>query len=263
MPTAGFGFPGATERSLCYTVRVTATKKQLAQWADLKNRRDRDETGLFLAEGQKVVREARSAGWAIEALLTSREPEDPEAYLLTPEQLQRVSGFRTPPDVVAVVRRPLSFETPHWVPGTLALVLDGVQDPGNLGTLIRTAAWFGFAGVFYTPDSADPFGPKAVQASMGALFHVKTASIDDAWFDALPAQTPVIGTFLEGEALFGASLPASGLVVMGSEGRGIGPTVAQRVTRRVTIPRSGPGAESLNVAAAAAILLAEFRRGPR
>jgi len=241
---------------------VTATKKQLARWADLKNRRDRDETGLFLAEGRKVVDEARAAGWTIEAVLAADGPED-EVYRLTADQRQRVSGFRTAPDVLAVVRRPLSLEAPRWQPGSLALLLDGVQDPGNVGTLIRTAAWFGFGAVFLTPDSADPFGPKAVQASMGALFHVKTGVVDDPWLDGLPTGTPLLGALLEGEPLFGASLPAAGLVVLGNEGHGIRPALEARLTRRLTIPRRGTGAESLNVASAAAVFLAEFGRSPR
>lgn len=242
---------------------VTATKKQLARWADLKNRRDRDETGLFLAEGRKIVQEARNAGWHIEALLTRGLAADTEAYELTAEQMDRVSGLRTPADVLAVVRKPLTLAAPRWEPGTLALILDGLQDPGNVGTLIRTAAWFGFSAVFSTPETADPFGPKAVQASMGALFHVKTAVIGPDWLDELPAATPILGAFLEGEPLFGASLPPAGLVVLGNEGHGIGPDLAARTTRRLTIPRSGTGAESLNVAAAAAVFLAEFRRGGR
>lgn len=238
------------------------TKKQLARWADLKNRRDREESGLFLAEGPKVVAEVRAAGWTIEALLERASDQDPgdDAYQLTAEQLERVSGFRTAPEVVAVVRRPLTLEGPRWAPGTLALVLDGVQDPGNVGTLVRTAAWFGFTAVFHTHDTADPFGPKAVQASMGALFHIKTGLIDPPWWQTLPPDTPVLGTFLEGEPLFGAPLPTSGLVVFGSEGRGIGAEVEARITRRFTIPRIGEGAESLNVAAAAAVVMAEFRR---
>lgn len=242
---------------------MTATKKQLARWADLKNRRDRDASGLFLAEGHKVVAEARAAGWVIEALLAREGSEEAEdGYGLSSDQLQRVSGFRAAPEVLAVVRKPLSFTTPQWEPGTLALVLDGLQDPGNVGTLIRTAAWFGFAAVFHTPDTTDPFGPKAVQASMGALFHLKTAVVDEPWLRALPPETPVLGTFLEGEPVFGAPLPTEGLLVLGNEGHGIGPTLASRVTRRLTIPRFGPGAESLNVATAAAILMSEFRRGP-
>jgi len=243
---------------------VIATKKQLSRWADLKNRRDRDETGFFLAEGRKLVDEVLAAGWAVEALLVS--PGDPDAdaenrYELTPEQMTRVSGFRTASEVIAVVRKPLSFQNPLWKPGTLALVLDGLQDPGNVGTLVRTAAWFGFDAVYHTAETADPFGPKAVQASMGALFRVPTAVVDQAWFDALPSTCPVLGTYLEGEPLFQAPLPSEGLLVLGNEGHGIGPTLSSRVTRRLTIPRFGGGAESLNVAAAAAVLMAEFRRG--
>lgn len=243
------------------------TKKQLARWADLKNRRDREESGLFLAEGPKVVAEVQAAGWTVEALLvrtdSSQALADQETYLLTADQLERVSGFRTAPEVVAVVRRPLTLEGPRWTPGTLALVLDGVQDPGNVGTLVRTAAWFGFSAVFHTAETADPFGPKAVQASMGALFHVKTWLIQAPWWDELPPGTAVMGTFLDGEPVFGADLPREGLVVFGSEGRGIGADVEPRVTRRLTIPRTGAGAESLNVATAAAVVMAEFRRGHR
>lgn len=240
---------------------MTTTKKQLSRWADLKNRRDREETGLFLAEGRKLVDEVRTAGWVIEALLAVEgSPEAEEGYGLTPDQMERISGFRTPSDVVAVVRKPLSLSTARWTPGTLALVLDGLQDPGNVGTLIRTAAWFGFDAVFYTPDTADPFGPKAVQASMGALFRLRTAVVDGPWFDNLP-DCPLMGTFLEGEPLFGAPLPDQGLLILGNEGHGIGSSLASKVTRRLTIPRFGSGPESLNVAAAAAVLMAEFRRG--
>jgi len=245
---------------------MTVTKKQLARWADLKNRKDRDETGLFLAEGRKLVDEARAAGWRFEAVLAdeaSLEAETEDGYGLTPEQMARVSGFRTAPEVMAVVRKPMSFNRPRWEPGTLALVLDGLQDPGNVGTLVRTAAWFGFQAVFHTADTADPYGPKAVQASMGALFRVKTAEVDDAWFEGLPEHTPILGTFLEGESVFGAELPPAGLLVLGNEGHGIRSELAGRVTRRLTVPGFGEGAESLNVAAAAAVLMAEFRRGGR
>lgn len=240
---------------------MTATKKQLAQWAALKNRKDRDDTGLFLAEGRKLVAEVDAAAWAVEALLAAEDtPEAAQAYSLSREQMLRVSGFRSAPDLIAVVRKPLSLEQPRWVPDTLALVLDGLQDPGNVGTLVRTAAWFDCAAVFYTADTADPFSPKAVQASMGALFRMKTGVVDARWFAELPPETPVIGAFLDGETVFGAKLPGGALLVVGNEGHGIGELEA-RVTRRLTVPRFQPHSESLNVAAAAAILLAEFRRG--
>lgn len=237
---------------------MTATKKQLHQWADLKNRKTRDETGLFLAEGRKIVDEVSRSGWAIEALLSTGGDE---GYLLTQEQMERVSGFRTPPEVLAVVRKPLSLSRPSWKPGTWALVLDGLQDPGNVGTLVRTAAWFGVDTVFHTADCADPFGPKAIQASMGSFLRVQTALIDESWFDQLPPDCPILGTFLEGESVLGAALPPGGLLVLGNEGHGIG-SLASRIQRRMTIPRFGAGAESLNVTAAAAIFLAEIRRNP-
>lgn len=240
---------------------LTPTKRQLSAWADLKNRSTRDETGLFLAEGKKVVAEVQRADWEIEALLVREDLDAPEgSYQLGPEQMERVSGFRTPPDTLAVVRKPLSLAQPQWKPGTLALVLDGLQDPGNVGTLIRTAAWFGFEAVFASPDTADPFGPKAVQASMGALFHVRTGIIDDAWLADLAGRAPRMGTFLDGESLYEAKLPREGLIVLGNEGHGIRPAWSHQLDVRLTIPRFGPGAESLNVATAAAILMAEFRR---
>lgn len=241
---------------------MTATKKQLGRWADLKNRRERDETGLFLAEGRKLVEEVLAAGWGVEALLAGPGCEvSSEGYELTADQMSRVSGFRTASEVIAVVRRPLSLQAPLWKPGTLALVLDGLQDPGNVGTLVRTAAWFGFEAVFHTAETADPFGPKAVQASMGAILRVRTAVIDQAWLESLPPHCPVLGTYLDGENLFLAKLPPEGLLVLGNEGHGIGPVLSSRVTQRLTVPRFGAGAESLNVASAAAVLMAEFCRG--
>ena len=244
---------------------MTATRKQLARWADLRNRKDREESGLFLAEGRKLVDEVLAAGWTVEALLTVQEgleDDQDDSYQVTREQMERVSGFRTAADVMAVVRKPLSLNSPRWTPGTLALILDGLQDPGNVGTLLRTAAWFGFS-VFYTPDTADPFGPKAVQASMGALFQIKTGLADEAWWKELPAQVPIFGSFRTGESVFGADLPGEGLLVLGNEGHGIREPLEQRVTRRLTVPRFSDHGESLNVGAAASLLMAEFRRGDR
>jgi len=209
-----------------------------------------------------LLSEIQAAGWSVEALLAAEGTTDAEGgYSLTREQLERVSGFRTAPEVLAVVRKPMTLEPARWKPGTLALILDGLQDPGNVGTLIRTAAWFGFEAVFHTGDTADPYGPKAVQASMGALFRVKTAVIDSHWFDSLPPETPVLGSFLEGEPVLGAKLPTAGLLILGNEGHGISAAMQTHITRRLTIPRFGQTTESLNVASAAAILMAEFRRG--
>ncbi|MEI8093603.1 MAG: RNA methyltransferase [Spirochaetales bacterium] len=238
---------------------MTATKRQLTAWAALKNRKDRDEQGLFLAEGVKLVADIVAAGWALEALLEV-EPSAPNSVEVTAEQMARVSGLRTPASQLAVVRRPPAAAS-GYVPGSLVLLLDGVQDPGNVGTIVRTADWFGISQVVCSPDTADPWQPKAIQATMGAFLRVDCPVVGPLlYLHGLPPGTPVFGTFLEGENLFTADLPASGVVVLGNEGHGIRPELAAKITRRLTIPRFGAGGESLNVAAATALVGAEFRR---
>ena len=227
---------------------MTATKKQLARWATLKNRKDRRESGLFLAEGRKLVHEILAAGWVVEALLDERE------------QIERVSSLRTAPDLGAVVRVPPAPLT-EWTPGSLVFLLDGVQDPGNVGNIIRNAAWFGFSAVVCSPDSADPWQPKVVQATMGAFLRLSCLVIDPLrYLDGLPKGTPVIGTVLDGESLWTYHLPKEGIVVLGNEGHGIREELLERLTGRLTIPQFGSGGESLNVASASALFGAEFRR---
>jgi len=243
---------------------VPPSKRELAQWADLKYRRHREESGLFLVEGRKLVEETRAAGWDIEALLAAEgTPEADEGYGVTAEQLARVSGFRTAPEILAVVRKPLSLTPPRWTPGTWSLVLDDVQDPGNVGTLMRTAAWFGFDAIFISPASADPWGPKAVQASMGAILRLPVGLIDEAWFADLPPSCPICAGVLDGTNVFDADLPSQGLLVVGNEGHGVGAAWTPRIQHLLTVPRFGAETESLNVAAAAAVLMAEVRRRPR
>lgn len=238
------------------------TKRQLTAWAALKNRRDRLETGLFLVEGRKVVDEVVAAGWSVVAVLSAGGKAAPgglDGYELTVEQMERVSGFRSAPEVIAVVQLPTAL-TVAWRPGSLIFLLDGVQDPGNLGTILRTAGWFGF-GVVCGSGGVDPWHPKVVQASMGAFLRVPFAVADPlGWLGALPPSVPVLGTFLDGEDLFSAPLPREGVIVLGSEGRGISPEVEALITRRLTIRRFGTAEESLNVAAAATLVGAEFRR---
>jgi TrmH family RNA methyltransferase len=227
---------------------MTATKKQLARWAALKNRKDRLESGLFLAEGRKLVQEIVAAGWVVEAMLDERE------------QIERVSSLRTAPDLLAVVRlppAPLSL----WTPGSLVFLLDGVQDPGNLGTILRNAAWFGFSAVVCSLDSADPWQPKVIQATMGAFLRLSCAVLDPLRFlESLPAGTPVLGAVLNGDSLWTSELPKDGIVVLGNEGHGIRGELLERLTGRFTIPQFGSGGESLNVASASALFGAEFRR---
>ena len=142
-------------------------------------------------------------------------------------------------------------------------MLDGVQDPGNLGTIIRIADWFGIDTIFCSEDTADAYNPKVVQATMGSIAHVNIIYTDlPRLFDSLPPSYPVYGTLLDGEDIYQQTLSNEGIIVMGNEGNGISEAIRQRVNRRLLIPcfREGDTAESLNVAIATAITCSEFRR---
>ena len=167
----------------------------------------------------------------------------------------------SPSPVLAVVRQPAPAAF-HPSKG-LFLALDGIRDPGNLGTILRTADWFGVQAVYLSADCVEPYNPKVIQSSMGSIFRVRTATAD------LPelarrfreAGRPVYGTFLDGTDLYRRELSPEGLVVMGNEAAGIRPEVAAQVDARLLIPSFGrSGAESLNVASATAVILSEFRR---
>lgn len=169
---------------------------------------------------------------------------------------------------------PVRVEIPRYAlpcdPGgdALALLLDDVQDPGNLGTIVRLADWFGIRDIFCSPASADCFNPKVVQATMGAVLRVRVHYTDPAALldRASEAGVPAYGTFLDGENIYEAELSPTGILVMGNEGNGIGPAVAERISRRLYIPpypAAVPTSESLNVAVAAAVAVAEFRRRSR
>lgn len=176
-------------------------------------------------------------------------------------ELKKISALTTPNAVLAVADMPEQPETGVQLQGATAFYLDGIRDPGNMGAILRIADWFGFAAVFCSPDCADVYNQKVVQASMGAVFRVPVQEI--ALGDLLSASPgcPVLGAVLDGENLFEANLPSEGLLVIGSEGSGISPGVEALLTRRLTIPRGkGGGAESLNASVAAGILAAFMAR---
>lgn len=230
----------------------------------------RDADGVFLAEGGKAVGElarcfepvmaVATEGW----LATHTVPAGLAPDVTDEGEMARASLMKSPQGILAVFRKPEAEA--QFVPPTddLTLVLDGVQDPGNVGTIIRLADWLGIGHVVCSPDVADVFGPKVVQATMGALARVRAFYTDvPAWLDKVPAALPVYGTFMAGSNLYAKPLPQGAIVVMGSEGRGISPEVERRITHRLTIPTFPPGrqaVESLNVAVATAMVCAEFRR---
>lgn len=186
-----------------------------------------------------------------------------ELLEVTEDELRKASFLKTPQQVLGVFEIPAhEKESVDW-DKSLVLMLDGIQDPGNLGTIVRLADWYGIEHIVCSPDTADVYNPKVVQATMGALARVKLHYTDLAECLSEHPDVPVYGTFLDGENIYGQTLSANGAIVMGNEGKGIRPEVARLINRRLFVPSFPPereSSESLNVAVATAVVCAEFRR---
>ena len=234
---------------------------KLIRSLELKKNRKRE--GLFVAEGPKVVGDLMQAGFVPRMLFST--VARPDAELITEEELRKVSFLQHPQEVIAVFEIPSSLNAQHPIPNApLSLALDSVQDPGNLGTIIRIADWFGIPTIYCSLDTADAYNPKVVQATMGSLAHVQVFYTDLLeLFNSLPPSYPIYGTLLDGENIYEQELTAEGIIVMGNEGNGISPEVRQHISKRLLIPdfhTDGLRAESLNVAIATAITCSEFKR---
>ncbi len=235
------------------------TKAEITRLRSLRDKKAREAAGLYVVENAKVVAELLAAGHAF-AELYSTDPATPRATLITAAELERISHFPTPSPLFAVGRIARPELTPGELGRGLTLALDGIQDPGNVGTLLRIADWFGFARVLLSPDCADLFSQKVINASMGSFARIRTITTDLAPALGAAARTvPVLGCDLDGDSVYGLAPLADAVVVIGSEGRGPSAAVSATVTRRITIPRHG-GAESLNAAVAAGIVCAALRR---
>ena len=245
------------------------SKNKLKYIRSLERKKGRNEENAFVAEGPKTVGDLgehlRCKLLVATREWLSRRPawQAEEVVEVTGDELARASFLKTPQEVLAVFERPAD-EAPKAGPDrTLCLALDEVQDPGNLGTIVRLADWFGIDDIFCSPGTADVFSPKAVQATMGALARVRLHYGPLADVVAAAGDAPVYGTFLDGENLYEQPLSATGLLVMGNEGNGISAEVEQIVTQKLYIPNFPPEratSESLNVAIATAVVCAEFRR---
>ncbi|MBO5709318.1 MAG: RNA methyltransferase [Bacteroidales bacterium] len=234
----------------------------------LQQKKFRDETGLFTVEGEKMVDEAVASPFKVENIYRRED--------IGEDAMKRISALSSPSPVLAVVRKPediyindVSKLTSLLSKGGLYLALDTIRDPGNLGTILRIADWFGIDAVFATKDTVDVFNPKVVQATMGAIFRVKMHYVDlPALSDVvLTAGGKIFGTFLDGLNIYSRPLDngdeAPVLIVIGNESEGISPAMAKLVTDRLYIPpypADDPGSESLNAAVATALTVAEFRR---
>ena len=216
---------------------------------------------MFVAEGEKLVEEAIQSRFSVEKVF--RRDEIGEAAMA------RMTTLSSPSPALAVIRKPADLLTSDIPASGLFLALDGIRDPGNLGTILRIADWFGIDAVYASPDTVDYFNPKVVQATMGAVFRVRfhTADIPSLCRQTLEKGGRVYGTFLDGENMYGKELNPGhrtpSLVVIGNESNGISWETAACVSDRLYIPpypADSPGSESLNAAIATAITVAEFRR---
>ena len=246
------------------------SKNKIKFIRSLELKKYRKEENAFLAEGHKLVGDllghfrCRLIAGTPEWFKKNPDLRAQETIEVTREELAKASLLKTPQDVLAAFEIPQAETDASVIEHSLCLALDDVQDPGNLGTIIRIADWFGIGHIFCSPGTADVYNPKTVQATMGALARVKLHYCDlKALAGSLPKGTPLFGTFLDGENIYEAPLDGHGLIIMGNEGKGISAEISQLTNRRLLIPNYPQGnatSESLNVAVATAIVCSEFRR---
>ena len=234
------------------------SKNQAKLIRSLEQKKNRERERLFVAEGPKVVGDLLAAGFKARILLDDEEEVRKVSFLQHPQGVLAV--FEMKPEHSGTPDNP---ESQLYPAHTLALALDGIQDPGNLGTIIRIADWFGIETIYCSKGTADVYNPKVVQATMGSIARVNVVYTDLAeLIDRLPEDTPIYGTLLDGENIYEQTLSTHGLIIMGNEGNGISPAIRKKITHKLLIPNfntNPKGADSLNVAIATAITLSEIR----
>lgn len=239
------------------------SKSQFKLITSLAQKKYREKHGLFIAEGKKTIIELINSSLRLHSLFTTEDiftAEKEKIYFLKEEELKKISRLATPQTAVAIFHIPKSH---HPDFSDLIVALDGVRDPGNLGTIIRLCDWFGIKSLVCSEDTVDSYNSKVVQATMGSIARVNIHYTNFTKFLAESAvEVPLFGTFMEGENIYGENLPSNGILILGNEANGIRPETAALVNKKLSIPRFGESreTESLNVATATAILLSEFRR---
>ncbi|MFI3327766.1 MAG: RNA methyltransferase [Rikenellaceae bacterium] len=252
-------------------------KSEIQFVRSLGDKKVRQELGLFVAEGEKFIEELVGSSLRVRKVyLTDDSSNDfdtsafagaAEVEYISNKEMERITMLKTANKALALVEMPHYALDSEVLSGSLTLVLDGVQNPGNLGTIIRLADWFGITDIICSPTCADCFNPKVVQATMGAILRVRVHYTE---LEPLlqRVDVPIYGALLQGgENIYDADLSLSekggGIIVMGSEGQGISPAIEALVTNRIFIPPypiGAPSSESLNVAIATSIICSEFRR---
>ncbi len=247
---------------ISYVGTMSLTHAERKRLQALRRKKERLSLGLTVVEGNKLVTELLDSDWKLEGLWAVESWEAPAGVpvkRIREEDMARIRHLDSPSPVLALCAVP---EQPDltWPPPGKWLALDGIRDPGNLGTLIRLADWFQLAGLLLSADCVEWSNPKVLQASMGSCFRVSVQQGDlGAWISGLPAEHFCAGAFLDGENLYQQSLPEEGILVLGNESQGIRPEMEALLSRRLSIPRLG-GAESLNVAMAGTLFCSEWCR---
>jgi RNA methyltransferase, TrmH family len=254
------------------------SKTRLSHLRTLRQKKGRSEQDLFIAEGDKLVAELLGSSFRVKTVYATENwlrrnnaaaAAAEETISITEDDMGRISSLVTPQEVLAVVGIPSHRLEPSQLRDEFTLVLDGIRDPGNMGTIIRIADWFGIRNLVCSPDSAEIWNPKVVQASMGSVIRVKVHEMElESFFRALnqadgdaSAHVPVYGTFLEGKSIYNTTFSGKGVLVIGNEASGIRAETEKFITQKITIPSfANPGPESLNAAVATAIACSEIRR---
>ena len=246
------------------------SKAKIKEINSLLQKKQRDELSLFIAEGPKLTLDlfpAFKCKWLVatpEWMKLHPELQATEIFEVKEEELKKLSNLNTPQSVLAVFEKPNYTWEMELLRGSLSLALDGVQDPGNLGTILRIADWFGIRDVFCSRHCADAYSPKTVQATMGALARVRVhVVVLSDFLIACKDWLPIYGTFMDGKPIYTESLTENGLIVMGNEGKGISSEIENLIHHKLLIPNFPVGSassESLNVGVATALVCGEFRR---
>ena len=250
-------------------IQTELSKNKIKFVRSLSQKKFRDELGLFIAEGEKLVGEllpvfhCRLLAAQKQWLESHRNFTAGEIIEVNESGMDKITQLKSPPTVFALFEKP-DYQTNISFENKLTLALDDIQDPGNVGAILRIADWFGIEQALCSEGVADVFNSKTIQASMGAIARVRTQVVNlPELLSGIPKKIPIYGTFLEGESVYQANLAEEGIIVMGNEGKGISDSVAQFVSQKLFIPNfpsNRKSSESLNVAAATAIICSEFRR---
>lgn len=242
------------------------SKAKLSLIRSLEEKKFRQKEMLFVVEGEKMLLELKQSGWKYKQVFLTRNFEEkypgffPDSEQVSEEELKKISFLKSSSSGLALVQFPKKPSLTIHDRG-FYLVLDGIRDPGNLGTIIRTCDWFGISDIICSNDTVDFTNPKVIQSSMGSIFRVRLHYLDfQTFFSDLPVQLPIFGADMNGENLFQTKL-SQGFLVIGNEADGIRPQTRQWISRLICIPQAGTGVESLNASIATAIICGErFRQ---